>query len=275
MSVLLIERSGSTAVVTMNRPAVRNALDLELRRAFADALPMLRDDDTIRSVVLTGANGHFCAGSDLRSIDRQQMDANVFAGRDRVLELHRWFDELVELNRPVIAAVDGVAYGAGFSLALGADFVMASPRASFCAVFARIGLVPDVGMMYLLPRVVGLGRAKELAFSARVLSADEARDLGIVQEVVRDGTVLEAALKYASRFDRAPTAAIGLAKSVLNRAFESDRHDVYMQEALAQALCLQSAFHQEATERFLNKQPLDYRWPDPAAHAEDKATHAS
>ncbi|MBO9355791.1 enoyl-CoA hydratase/isomerase family protein [Bordetella petrii] len=261
MSVLELSRVGASAVLTMNRPAARNALDLELRKAFAAVLPELRDDPDVRAVVLTGAGGHFCAGGDIRAMAAGQGQTDVFEGRSRILNMQRWFDELVDLEKPVIAAVDGVAYGAGLSLALAADYVLASPRATFCAVFARIGYVPDLGGMYLLPRAVGLARAKALAFSARVVDAREALQLGIAHQIAEDKPVLDAAVELAARFEHAPAGALGIIKSVMNRAFESDRHSVYMQEAMAQSLCRESAFHQEAARRFVGKQAPLYQWP--------------
>jgi enoyl-CoA hydratase/carnithine racemase len=264
VSVLDISRDGSTAILTMNRPKARNALDLDLRNAFADAMPMLRADGSIRAVVLTGAGGHFCAGGDVRTIGSGQGSGDIFEGRTRILAMHQWFDDLVDLEKPVIAAVDGVAYGAGLSLALASDFVLASERATFCAVFSRIGFVPDLGGMYLLPRAVGLARAKELAFSARAVRAEEAVSLGIAHQVVTEGTVLDAAVELAARFEHAPMGALGIIKSVMNHAFESDRRSVYMQEALAQALCRESQFHKDATRRFLDKQPPLFQWPENA-----------
>ncbi len=241
MSVLLLERVGATAVLTMNRPAQRNALDLEMREAFAAAIAEVRDDDAVRAVVLTGAGGHFCAGGDVKTIQATTagIERNIFEGRERIRKIHRWFDELVDLEKPVIAAVDGVAFGAGLSLALAADFVLASPRATFCAVFARLGFVPDMGAMYLLPRAVGLARAKDMVFSARVVDANEALSIGLAQQVM-SGDVRDAALACAARFHAAPTAALGIVKNVMNHAFESDRRSVYAQEAMAQAICRES-----------------------------------
>lgn len=262
MSVLQVQRHGATAVLTLNRPEQRNALDLELRAAFAEAVPQVRDDPSVRAVVITGAAGHFCSGGDIKGMAQGlQGPRDIFEGRERIRKIHRWFDELVDLEKPVIAAVDGSAFGAGMSLALAADFVIASPRAKFCAVFARIGYVPDMGLMYLLPRAVGLARAKELVFSARVVDTGEAQSLGIVQQVA-EGDVVQEALALAARFEHAPTEALGLAKSVMNRAFESDRDTVYAQEAAAQAMCRESAFHQEAVRRFLAKQAPAYQWPE-------------
>lgn len=262
MSVLQVQRHGATAVLTLNRPGQRNALDLELRAAFAQAVPQVRDDPSVRAVVITGAGGHFCSGGDIKSMAQAlEGPRDIFEGRERIRKIHRWFDELVDLEKPVIAAVDGVAFGAGMSLALAADFVIASPSAKFCAVFARIGYVPDMGLMYLLPRAVGLARAKDLVFSARVVDVTEAQALGLVQQV-SDGDLVQEAIAFAARFEHAPTEALGLAKAVMNHAYESDRREVYAQEAAAQAMCRESTFHQEAVRRFLAKEAPAYQWPE-------------
>jgi 2-(1,2-epoxy-1,2-dihydrophenyl)acetyl-CoA isomerase len=262
MSVLKIERDGPTAVLIMNRPDQRNALDLAMREAFNTAVVGVRDDPSVRAVVLTGAGGHFCAGGDIKAMT-QGADGkrDIFEGRERMRKLHRWFDELVDLEKPVIAAVDGVAFGAGLSLALCADFVLASPRARFCSVFARLGYVPDMGAMYLLPRAIGLSRAKDMVFSARVVDAQEALAIGLAQQIC-EGDVLEAALNFAKRFHSAPTESLGIVKNVMNHAFESERRTVYAQEAMAQAMCRESGFHQEAVRRFLAKEAPVYQWPE-------------
>jgi 2-(1,2-epoxy-1,2-dihydrophenyl)acetyl-CoA isomerase len=257
MTVLTLERVGATAVLTMNRPEQRNALDLALREAFENAIAELRDDAAVKAVVLTGAGGHFCAGGDVKAMGEGQSDP--MQTHASLSKLHRWVEALVDLEKPVIAAVDGVAFGAGLSLALAADFVLATPRARFCCVFARIGLVPDAAAMYLLPRAVGLNRAKELVFSARVVEAEEAQRIGIVQEVCV-GDVREAALALAERFHAAPTQALGLAKGILNRAFESERSEVLRQESLAQAVLRGSGYHREAVRRFNAKEAPLYQW---------------
>ncbi len=262
MAAIEIQRAGATAILTMNRPEQRNALDYPMREAFAAAVAEVRDDAAVRAVVLTGAGGHFCAGGDVRVLAEQQnQKRDIFEGRERIRKIHRWFDELVELEKPVIAAVDGVAFGAGLSLALCADFVLASPRAKFCCVFARLGFVPDMGSMYLLPRAIGLSRAKDLVFTGRVVGASEAKEIGLVQQVCEQ-ELLRSALEFAQCFHSAPTQALGVAKSVMNHAFESDRHSVYAQEAMAQAMCRESDFHTEAVRRFLTKEAPIYQWPD-------------
>ena len=262
MTSLTFELRGSTAVLTMNRPQARNALDDSMRTEFAQRVAQVRDDRSIKAVVLTGAGGHFCSGGDIKAMQATVAGKqDVFDSRARMLDLHRWFDELLDLEKPVITAVQGSAFGAGLSLALAGDFVLAAPSAKFCCVFAKVGFVPDLGAMYLLPRLVGLQTAKELAFTARVVGAQEAQQLGMVYRVTGED-VLADALALAERFASAPTEAIGYTKRVMNRAFESQRDDIYQQEALAQTLCRETAFHQEAIARFSAKQAPLYDWHD-------------
>lgn len=260
MAVVEIERHCATAVLLMNRPEQRNALDLNMRKAFASAVATVRDDQDVRAVVLTGSGGHFCAGGDIRTMAEQAgAQVDVFDSRTAMQQLHRWFDDLVDLEKPVIAAVDGSAFGAGLSIALAADFVLASPRAKFCCAFSRMGYVPDLASMYLLPRFVGLARAKELVFTARPLDANEAHEIGLVQQVC-EGDLLEEALILAQRFHAAPIQAIGAVKSVMNHAFESERRVVFAQEAMLQSMCRSTKYHKEAVRRFISKEPPIYDW---------------
>lgn len=261
MAAILIERIGATALLTLNRPEARNALDYDMRTELAEAVPKLRDDPEVKVLVITGAGKHFCAGGDVKVLAESQAAArDIFEGRERILKIHRWFNELIDIEKPVIAAIDGVAFGGGLSFALCADFVLATPRASFCSVFSRLGYVPDMAAMYLLPRAVGLATAKELVFTGRVVDVKEAHRIGLVHRIV-EGDLREAALELAARFHSAPAGAIGVAKSIMNRTFESDRNTVCAQEAMAQAMCRESSFHQEAVQRFVDKHPPLYSWP--------------
>jgi len=220
-SKVLFEMDGKTAVITINRPQRRNALDDEAKQLLADAIRRAREDRSVRSVVLTGAGGHFCSGADLSGEAEGEMP---FLVRDALLGAHRWHAELMDLEKPVISAVDGYAVGAGLSLALGADFIIASDRARLVSNFPRIGFAPDLGLMYILPRLVGLVRAKEIVFSARDILADEALSIGLVQAVVPSERLRETAVEYARRFDNAPTHVLGMAKGIMNRTFETDRN---------------------------------------------------
>jgi 2-(1,2-epoxy-1,2-dihydrophenyl)acetyl-CoA isomerase len=230
-----------------------------MRPALAAAIAQMRDDASVHTVILTGAGGAFCSGGDISAMLDPARTGLTF--RKGMRELHQWFPELVNLEKPVIAAVDGPAFGAGLGLALAADFVLATRRAKFCAVFGRIGLVPDLGALHLLPRIVGQQKAKELVFTARTVDAEEAKQLGMVYDIVEDGAALtEAALALARRFGQASTAAIGMAKTIMNQSFESDARTIAELESYAQAMCRSSPYHQDAVQRFKAKESLRFDW---------------
>lgn len=267
MSGVHFERRGSTALLTLDSAETRNALAGPVKDGLQDALAQVRADPGIRAVVLAGANGAFCAGGDLKAIQAAaQCDSDGL--RDRMLATHALYRELLMLDRPLIAAVDGAAYGAGFSLALAADIVLVTPRARFCMVFMRIGLVPDCGATYTLPRVVGPQRARELFLSAREVGAAEALALGIAMEQHAADGLLPRALALADSFAQASPLAVKLVKrftcdpGALDAALE--------EEASAQALCFQTAPHHAAVQRFFDKQPPAFRWP--ARNDKEQAT---
>jgi 2-(1,2-epoxy-1,2-dihydrophenyl)acetyl-CoA isomerase len=263
---ILTEMRGATLLVTLNRPKQRNALADSMRTAIAAVIEHARDDEAVKAVVLTGAGANFCAGGDLSQI---RSDRPIFETRERIRKLHRWFTELCNLEKPVVAAVEGSAFGAGMNLALACDFVFASPQAKLCAVFGRIGLVPDLGGLILLPRMVGLQRAKEIVFSARVIDAEEARSLGMVYEIVESEKLLESALAFAARFHDASTQALGLAKGILNQSFNLDARALLEMEAMAQALAVNTDYHKQAVDRFMDKKPLLFAWESMGKAARD------
>ena len=255
---ILTELRGSTFLIRMNRPERRNAFDLDMRTALAEAIYEARDNDAVKAVVLAGSEGTFCAGGDLRALSGKKM--TVAESRDRIRRLHPWFTQLLNLEKPVISAVDGPAFGAGFNLALACDFILGTPRTRMCAVFGRIGLVPDLGGFYLLPRIVGLQRAKELVFSARELGAEEAKSMGILYDIYDPEQLEQAAFDMAETFAHASTEAIGMSKNIMNRSFNLDYDTLAEMESYAQALAIQSSYHGEAVKRFIDKQPLSFVW---------------
>lgn len=253
---VLRERHGATLLIRLNRPERRNAFDLEMRQDIADAVLEARDDDAVRAVVIAGSGGVFCAGGDLKALSEAKRP--VFKDRDRIRRLHLWFRELVNLEKPVIAAVDGAAFGAGFNLALACDFILGTPRTRFCAAFGRIGLVPDLGGFFLLPRIVGLQRAKDLVLSAREVDADEALRLGLLFQVVESERLMDTALALAARYHDASVEALGIAKNILNRSFSLDQDTLAELEAAAQALALHTDYHDATVADFLGKRPLRF-----------------
>jgi 2-(1,2-epoxy-1,2-dihydrophenyl)acetyl-CoA isomerase len=178
----------------------------------------------------------------------------------RVRTSHQWLRRLRSLEIPVIAAVDGAAAGAGFSIALVADFVLASDRAFFSMSFSKIGLVPDMGALYELPRVVGLSLAKELMYTARRLSAAEAKAVGMVHAVHPADSLVDEARKFAARLVPAPPAAIALTKRMLNRSFETPYETMLELETQAQGVASASAFHADAIAAFVSGKPGGFDW---------------
>ncbi len=255
------EIDNHVATVTLDRPQARNALNDSVRAGIDAALARIRSGagDEIRAVVLTGAGGAFCSGGDIATLS-EFADKPAAAMRQRMRDAHDRIRTIINLDLPVVAAVDGAAAGAGFSLALACDFILASPRARFVMSFGRIGLVPDWGAFYLLPRIVGLQTAKELVFSARSVDAEEAKTLGIVHHIHHVDELLDRARAFAARFNDASTLAIGLAKQALNQSFQLDLTAMLEIEANAQAVANNSVYHRDAAARFLAKEKLSFAW---------------
>ncbi len=250
------------ATLAFARPDRKNAFDINARGEIADAVARTKNDVSVRALILTGDGGDFCAGGDVRSMAAAGTDAE--SGRNRMRALHVWMRELIELDRPVIAAVDGVAFGAGFSLALAADFIIATPRARFCMSFMRVGLVPDAGAFYTLPRVVGAQRAKELMLSARVVDAEEAKRLGIVMEIVPADMLTARAETIARSFFEASPSVVAMIKAALERSPGIDLAAALQFEAGAQGVAFSTEYHRGAARDFLAKKPLKFTWPERA-----------
>jgi 2-(1,2-epoxy-1,2-dihydrophenyl)acetyl-CoA isomerase len=257
------------ATLTLHRPESKNAIDPTMAEELGDLLAAIRADEAVRVLVLAGAGGAFCAGGDVRGMNAStsagpRSAAQIRAGMARYRRLTL---ELMGLDKPVIAAVDGVAYGAGFSLALMADIVLLSERARLCMVFQRIGLVPDCGAFFTLPRAVGLQRAKELIFSAREIGAAEAQGMGIALEVLPPDALLARAQDMARSFCGANGVALSLSKQALNASLQSDLATVLDMEAAGQGIAGSSDYLKEAARRFVAKEPAQFRWPPALAAA--------
>ncbi len=245
------------ATVTLARPESRNAINSVMREELGSLVRQIQQDPSIRAVVLAGAGDTFCAGGDLHGMD----GVDSSAMRQRLVAAHTYLTELINLDRPVIAAVDGTAYGAGFSLALAADIVVVSTRARFCMAFMRVGLIPDYGAMYTLPRVVGLQRAKELIYSAREIAAEEALSLGIALEMHPPHEVLKRATDIAHAMKHMSATAFGFTKRALNQSYESGLQAMLNLEAAAQSVAVSTPECVEAIARFSAKRPPAYKWP--------------
>lgn len=257
MGLLRFERHGATALLTLDDAATRNAIGPEMREGLARAVAQVRDDAEVRAVVIHGAHGHFCSGGDLRNIASAGLDNAGW--RARLHGMHQFLRDLLGLDKPVICAVDGAAFGAGLGLALAGDFVLVTPRARLCVSFLKVGLVPDFGLFYTLPRSVGAQRARELMLSAREVEAEEALRLGLALEVHAPDRLLPRALQLAESFAGASPLAVSLIKRATAATGELALH--LSLEADAQALAMGSAQHRQAVQDFLHKRPPAFRWP--------------
>lgn len=215
---ILTEEVDGILLIALNEPTQRNALSLGMRAELAQAIAHGRDDDTVRALVLTGRGGAFCAGGDLKSL-REGADRAI-ATRRRIQGLHAWFADFVDFPKPVVVAVDGPCAGAGFSLAMAGDVILCTPRSWFCQVFGRIGVIPDMASLYLLPRRVGLPAARDLILTARRMGPDEAVKLGFAREIVPQDDLETAARRVAAQLAETSGESFVAAKLALNHAFE-------------------------------------------------------
>jgi 2-(1,2-epoxy-1,2-dihydrophenyl)acetyl-CoA isomerase len=259
METLEYASADGLGTITLNRPQARNALSAAMVGELDTLLGQITRDDSVRALILTGAGGAFCAGGDVRSMHAAPRSAQDW--RSGMRRIHRVVRALHGLDRPVIAAVDGVAFGAGFSLALLADIVLVSSRARFCMAFGRVGLVPDYGALYTLPRVVGLQRAKELVFSAREVGAEEARSMGLALEVHTPEGLMPRALELAQALCGASPQALSLAKDALNASLGNELDAMLQMEASGQGIAGTTEYALDAFRRFADKQPGRFQWP--------------
>ena len=250
---LLVDRAGAFATITLNRPEARNAIDLLMRQELVAAMDEVEADEATQVLILTGAGGHFCAGGDVKSMRERRLTAAE--GRARVESLNRMVLRLVDFPRPTIAMVDGYAVGAGTNLALCCDLVVASDRARFGELFNKIGLVPDGGGTWLLSRLVGLARAKELIFTGEVFDAAEAARIGLVNRVVPAADLATVTRALAERIAAGPPNVLRLAKHMVNRTATTDLAAALDLEAYSQGLSIAADDHQEGIAAFFEKRP--------------------
>ncbi|MDB6052144.1 MAG: putative enoyl-CoA hydratase [Pseudomonas sp.] len=254
--LVLLDMQGAVAVVTLNNAKTRNALSRDLLTVLADQLESLNEDAECRAIVLRGANGHFCSGGDVSGMSAERP---LPVGRGRMALGHRVVRAMVSGNKPVIAAVEGYAAGAGFSLAAAADYVVAAPTAKFVSSFAKVGLVPDLGLLWSLPQRIGMAQARRLFFSAAVVDAEEGVRLGIVDSLVDDpDALLSRAVELAQAFTAHAPLSVALVRSALARGINT------LDEALGYELDNQAALyltkdHREAVSAFMEKRPAVFQ----------------
>jgi 2-(1,2-epoxy-1,2-dihydrophenyl)acetyl-CoA isomerase len=253
---ILLDITGSVGVITLNRPEVYNAFNDQMKKDLGDALKEAAKNPNIRCVVIRGAGEKaFCSGQDLKE----------HAGSKRSLKesLDKYYNPIIRsirtMEKPVIAMVNGVAAGAGCSLALACDMRIMADSAKLIEVFVRIGLIPDSGSHFFLPRLTGMARAFEYAATGRDIAADEAERTGLVNLVVPALRLEEETMALAKKLAEGPTKAIGLIKRTLNKSLTSDLDTILDYEAYLQEAASATEDHKEGVEAFLAKRPATFR----------------
>jgi len=247
---VLIEKNNKVFIIKLNAPNKRNALEKALRDDLKEALRKFQNNSESQVAVITGEGKAFCGGGDVEAF-KNSMDpvkaVNYMSDNNDITLL------ITTISKPIIAAVNGAAVGAGFSLAMACDIIMASTNAVFSLAFANMGLVPGMGSLYYLPRLVGMHRAKELIYTGRIIKAEEALQLGIANYVVAPEELEARVLELATKIADGPAVAYGLGKAILSKSFESALPDILQFEAYAQSICMQSKDHKEGVKAFYEK----------------------
>ncbi len=254
------EVSEAVGTVTLNRPEVFNAFNDAMTTELLAALKAADADPAVRALIITGAGKAFCSGQDLKDLKQHYVDGYVPVLGER---LRRGYNPVIlkmrRMEKPIIAAINGVAAGAGCSLALAADLRIMATDATLIEVFINVGLVPDSGSTYFLPRLVGLGKAMELCATGHKVTATEAVELGLANQVVGSMDLLQRSEVLAKRLAALPTRAIGLTKRLLDQAFDHTLEAQLEAEAYMQETAGKTADHFEGVRAFIEKRPPVFR----------------
>jgi 2-(1,2-epoxy-1,2-dihydrophenyl)acetyl-CoA isomerase len=253
---LRYENDAGIATIILNRPDVYNALNDEITFELQDAFKVVAKDDTVRVVVLTGEGKAFCSGQDLKA-------SGAETKRSFLDSLHKRYNPIIRamrnLPKPIICRLNGVAAGAGCSIALACDMIIASEEATLIEVFINIGLVPDSGSSYFLPRLVGMAKAFELCAMGSKVKAKEAESLGLINKAVPIDELDKVVTEYATHFAKAPTKAIGLIKKMLNKSATSTLDEMLDYEAYCQEIAGNSQDYKEGVSAFLEKRKAEFK----------------
>jgi 2-(1,2-epoxy-1,2-dihydrophenyl)acetyl-CoA isomerase len=261
MSAILSDIGGGVMTITLNRPEAANAVRPDDRDALIDLLAAADADEKVRVVVLRANGKHFCAGADVSTLAdrRQRIEKRVLDPMRRIMNgAQKLVASVLDCGKPVIAAVQGAATGIGAHLVYASDLVVASENAYFAESFVKRGLVVDGGGCYLLPRRIGMQKAKEMAFFGEKLTAAEALSIGLVNRVVPADELDAAVADFAARLAAAPTSAIVFTKRLLNDSPDTDRAGAFVAEAMAQEIQSYAHDSKEGVQAFTEKRPPEF-----------------
>lgn len=257
--IILIENEGGVRKITLNRPKSLNALNEAVLAALTQALNEAERDKTVRCLVITGAGRAFSSGQDLTYVrDRYERNEPIEFRSYLRTHYNPAINKMRTMEKPLVASVNGVAAGAGCSLALVCDMRIAAESASFIQAFINVGLVPDAGSTFMLPRLIGVARAMEMACTGRPIQSSEALQIGLVNRVVPDDRLEEQTMQFAHRLANLPTYAVGLTKRAINAAWSADLEAQLEHEAMLQGMACQTRDHLEGVAAFIEKRPPQF-----------------
>ena len=256
MSSILFRKDGNVAVITLNRPNVFNSFNREMALSLQSHFDECANDKSVRAILLTGEGKAFCAGQDL-----QEAMSGGDLSIERIVDEH--YNPIVKkirsIEKPFVCAVNGVAAGAGANIALACDVVVAGESVSFIQAFSKIGLIPDSGGTYFLPRLVGYGKASALMMLGDKVSAADAERMGMIYKVVADADLQEAAMQLATTLGNMPTVGIGLTKRLLNESATNDLSKQLDMEKIVQAKAASTYDYNEGVKAFLEKRKPEFK----------------
>ena len=254
---VLYEKASGVATISLNRPRKLNAFDRTMHEELYDALGEAAEDDEVRCVVLRGEGRGFSAGADLAEII-ESAEGDPDLGEYLRGSYSRLVKKMVETPKPIIAALHGPVYGAGVGIALACDLRIAAESTKFSVAFIKIGLMPDAGVTFFLPRVVGLGRAMEMSMLGDATGAEEAQRIGLVNKITADDSLAEESQALAEHLAALPTAALGRMKAALHASFEADLEMALEREAEGQTFCGYTQDHKEGVAAFFEKREAKF-----------------
>lgn len=254
---IIFKKEDGIATITLNRPDRLNAITIQMAEELLDVIDDCHRDADVRAVVISGAGRAFCSGADIKS------DASTASPPEHIAKiteiLHRLILEIRNLKKPVIASIRGHASGAGFSLVMACDLAIASENAKFNLAFVKIGLVPDLGATYFLPRLAGAKKSNELFFTGDFIDAKEAENIGIVNKVVSDEDLERETMKLAARLAKGPTLAIGRTKALINEGFTNTLKTQMENERQNQIMSAGTEDYAEGVSAFLEKREPKFK----------------